>query len=209
MVREIKIIREYKDQSAPILSSRRDSSNSDMRDTKIEDFLKDVSVRAFNICVVSCNNKDDAHDIVQNSMCKLVEKYKHNPSNQWKPLFYTILRNKLNDYYRKKALLNKIFVTRSSDEDYLETESLAINSPEQSINNPRKLLEVNERSSSLKAALSILPRRQQQAFIFRYWEGFSTRETALAMNCSEGSVKTHLSRANERLRELLKGIYDD
>ena len=81
--------------------------------------------------------------------------------------------------------------------------------PSKVINNPRKLLEINERSSSLKAALSILPRRQQQAFMFRYWEGFSTRETALTMNCSEGSVKTHLSRANEKLRELLKGIYDE
>lgn len=208
MVREIKIIREYKDQSAPILSSRRDSSNSDMRDTKIEDFLKDVSVRAFNICVVSCNNKDDAHDIVQNSMCKLVEKYKHNPSNQWKPLFYTILRNKLNDYYRKKALSNKIFASRNIDEEYAETVSYSPNPSDQS-NNPQKSIETMERSSALKSALSILPRRQQQAFMFRYWEGFSTRETALAMNCSEGSVKTHLSRANERLRELLKGIYDD
>lgn len=208
MVREIKIIREYKDQSAPILSSRRDSSNSDMRDTKIEDFLKDVSVRAFNICVVSCNNKDDAHDIVQNSMCKLVEKYKHNPSNQWKPLFYTILRNKLNDYYRKKALSNKIFASRNIDEEYAETLSYSPNPSDQS-NNPQKSIETMERSSALKSALSILPRRQQQAFMFRYWEGFSTRETALAMNCSEGSVKTHLSRANERLRELLKGIYDD
>ena len=208
MVREIKIIREYKDQSAPILSSRRDSSNSDMRDTKIEDFLKDVSVRAFNICVVSCNNKDDAHDIVQNSMCKLVEKYKHNPSNQWKPLFYTILRNKLNDYYRKKALTNKIFASRNTDEEYEETVSYSPNPSDQS-NNPQKSIETMERRSALKSALSILPRRQQQAFMFRYWEGFSTRETALAMNCSEGSVKTHLSRANERLRELLKGIYDD
>ena len=208
MAREIKIIRESKGQSAPILSSRRDSSNSDMRDTKIEDFLKDVSVRAFNICVVSCNNKDDAHDIVQNSMCKLVEKYKHNPSNQWKPLFYTILRNKLNDYYRKKALSNRIFASRNTDEEYEETVSYSPNPSDQS-NNPQKSIETMERRSALKSALSILPRRQQQAFMFRYWEGFSTRETALAMNCSEGSVKTHLSRANERLRELLKGIYDD
>ena len=208
MASEIKIIRESKDQSAPILSSRRDSSNSDMRDTKIEDFLKDVSIRAFNICVVSCNNKDDAHDIVQNSMCKLVEKYKHNPSNQWKPLFYTILRNKLNDYYRKKALSNRIFASRNTDEEYEETVSYSPNPSDQS-NNPQKSIETMERRSALKSALSILPRRQQQAFMFRYWEGFSTRETALAMNCSEGSVKTHLSRANERLRELLKGIYDD
>lgn len=208
MAREIKIIREFIDQSAPILSSRRDSSKSDMRDTKIEDFLKDASVRAFNICVVSCNNKDDAHDIVQNSMCKLVEKYKHNPSNQWKPLFYTILRNKLNDYYRKKALTNKIFASRNTDEEYEETVSYSPNPSDQS-NNPQKSIETMERRSALKYALSILPRRQQQAFMFRYWEGFSTRETALAMNCSEGSVKTHLSRANERLRELLKGIYDD
>lgn len=208
-MREINIKRESEDQSAPALSSLEDISNSEIKYTKIDDFLKDVSIRAFNICVVSCRNKDDAHDIVQNSMCKLVEKYKHNPAHQWKPLFYTILRNKLNDYYRKKALFNKIFVTRGSDEEYLETESFAINSPEQSINNPRKLLEINERSSSLKAALSILPRRQQQAFMFRYWEGFSTRETALAMSCSEGSVKTHLSRANEKLRELLKGIYHE
>tara|TARA_Y100000992_G_scaffold302511_1_gene276995 strand:+ start:2733 stop:3272 length:540 start_codon:yes stop_codon:yes gene_type:complete len=179
-----------------------------MRDTKIEDFLKDVSIRAFNICVVSCNNKDDAHDIVQNSMCKLVEKYKHNPSNQWKPLFYTILRNKLNDYYRKKALSNRIFASRNTDEEYEETVSYSPNPSDQS-NNPQKSIETMERRSALKSALSILPRRQQQAFMFRYWEGFSTRETALAMNCSEGSVKTHLSRANERLRELLKGIYDD
>ena len=94
-MREINIKRESEDQSAPALSSLEDISNSEIKYTKIDDFLKDVSIRAFNICVVSCRNKDDAHDIVQNSMCKLVEKYKHNPAHQWKPLFYTILRNKL------------------------------------------------------------------------------------------------------------------
>ena len=207
-MREINIKRESEDQSVPALSSLEDISNSEIKYTKIDDFLKDVSIRAFNICVVSCRNKDDAHDIVQNSMCKLVEKYKHNPANQWKPLFYTILRNKLNDYYRKKALSNKIFTSRNIDEEYAETLSYSPNPSDQS-NNPQKSIETMERRSALKSALSILPRRQQQAFMFRYWEGFSTRETALAMNCSEGSVKTHLSRANERLRELLKGIYDD
>ena len=207
-MREIRTNRESEDQSDSTLSYLKDNSHFDTKYTKIDDFLKDISIRAFNICVISCRNKDDAHDIVQTSMCRLVEKYKHSPAHQWKPLFYTILRNKLNDYYRKKALINKIFVSRISDEDYLEKENLSVDS-EQSINNPQKLLEIKERRSSLKWALSMLPKRQQQAFMFRYWEGLSTRETSLAMSCSEGSVKTHLSRANEKLRELLKGIYNE
>ena len=79
-----------------------ESNGSKKEYSTIEEFLKFISQRAFSICFMSCKNRDDAHDIVQSSMCKLVEKYRNNAQSQWKPLFYTILRNKLNDFHRKR-----------------------------------------------------------------------------------------------------------
>ena len=160
---------------------------------------------------MSCKNRDDAHDIVQSSMCKLVEKYRNNAQSQWKPLFYTILRNKLNDFHRKRLLLGRFFVEVDNDLEQIDNQNHSSQSMVNnfSANNPDILMDREKRISLLMSSIAVLPNRQQQAFIFRYLEGYSTNQTALAMNCSEGSVKTHLSRANQKLKFLLKDIYYD
>ena len=188
-----------------------ESNGSKKEYSTIEEFLKFISPGAFSICFMSCKNRDDAHDIVQSSMCKLVEKYRNNAQSQWKPLFYTILRNKLNDFHRKRLLLGRFFVEVDNDLEQIDNQSHTSRSMVNnfSVNNPDILMDREKRISLLMSSIAALPNRQQQAFIFRYLEGYSTNQTALAMNCSEGSVKTHLSRANQKLKFLLKDIYYD
>ncbi len=188
-----------------------ESNGSKKEYSTIEEFLKFISPRVFSICFMSCKNRDDAHDIVQSSMCKLVEKYRNNAQSQWKPLFYTILRNKLNDFHRKRLLLGRFFVEVDNDLEQIDNQNHTSQSMVNnfSANNPDILIDREKRISLLMSSIAALPNRQQQAFIFRYLEGYSTNQTALAMNCSEGSVKTHLSRANQKLKFLLKDIYYD
>ena len=176
----------------------------------LEEFLKFIERRAFHMARISTNNVDDAHDIVQDTMYKLVEKYADKAPADWKPLFYTILRSKTNDYYRRSAIRDKVFPWRKPDsnesDDYLEPLiNLSISA---GTDDPDSMLVRSERLQQLTSAIKQLPLRQQQAFMFRAWEGLSTLQTATAMGCTEGSVKTHYSRAMKRLRALLGDYYE-
>ena len=176
----------------------------------IEEFLKFIERRAFHMARISTNNVDDAHDIVQDTMYKLVEKYADKAPADWKPLFYTILRSKTTDYYRRNAIRDKVFPWRkpnsNESDDYLET--LINLSTSAGTDDPDSMLVRSERLQQLTSAIKQLPLRQQQAFMFRAWEGLSTLQTATAMGCTEGSVKTHYSRAMKRLRALLGDYYE-
>jgi len=176
----------------------------------LEEFLKFIERRAFHMARISTNNVDDAHDIVQDTMYKLVEKYANKAPADWKPLFYTILRSKTTDYYRRKAIRDKVFPWRkpgtNESDDYLEPLiNLSISA---STDDPDSMLVRAERLQQLTSAIKQLPLRQQQTFMFRAWEGLSTLQTATAMGCTEGSVKTHYSRAMKRLRALLGDYYE-
>ena len=176
----------------------------------LEEFLKFIERRAFHMARISTNNVDDAHDIVQDTMYKLVEKYADKAPADWKPLFYTILRSKTTDYYRRNAIRDKVFPWRkpnsNESDDYLEP--LINLSTSAGTDNPDSMLVRSERLQHLTSAIKQLPLRQQQAFMFRAWEGLSTLQTATAMGCTEGSVKTHYSRAMKRLRALLGDYYE-
>ena len=176
----------------------------------LEEFLKFIERRAFHMARISTNNVDDAHDIVQDTMYKLVEKYADKAPADWKPLFYTILRSKTTDYYRRNAIRNKVFPWRkpnsNESDDYLEP--LINLSTSAGTDDPDSMLVRSERLQQLTSAIKQLPLRQQQAFMFRAWEGLSTLQTATAMGCTEGSVKTHYSRAMKRLRALLGDYYE-
>jgi len=167
----------------------------------IEQFLKEVQNKAFRMAEIATKNQADALDIVQDTMIKLVEKYSDKPSNEWKPLFYRILHSKTMDYFRKKALQNKIFFWRNNQpendnfNDEIDNASDHI-TPERELNGRNSLKVVS-------SALKNLAPRQQQCFMLRSWEGLSVKETAVAMNCSEGSVKTHYSRAKQALKKAL------
>ncbi|PHS18669.1 MAG: RNA polymerase sigma factor [Kangiella sp.] len=167
----------------------------------MEQFLKEVQSKAFRMAEIATKNQADALDIVQDTMIKLVEKYSDKPSNEWKPLFYRILQSKTMDYFRKKTIQNKIFFWRnnqSSDEDFIDE----IDNASDHITPERELDGRNDLKVVSKALKKLAP-RQQQCFMLRSWEGLSVKETALAMGCSDGSVKTHYSRAKEALKKAL------
>ena len=173
----------------------------------LERFLSSVEKRAFRIAKIATSNSDEAFDIVQDAMFKLVEKYAGKSEEEWQPLFHRILQSRIRDWYRRNTVRNRFRTWLSSslddDEDPIQTlADAAGRSPETELLTGRSI-------EALEAALQKLPLRQQQAFILRAWEGLDVRETASAMSCAEGSVKTHYSRAIHSLRETLGEHWND
>ncbi len=164
-------------------------------------FLKSVQSRAFRIAQLATGNQEDALDLVQEAMFKLVEKYTDREEAEWTPLFYRILTSRINDWYRRTGVRNKYRGWLSGDdevgEDPIQT------APDRFGQQPEKESELDEGMVKLQSALQKLPQRQQQAFLLRAWEGLDVKQTAAAMSCAEGSVKTHYSRAIHFLREEL------
>ena len=171
----------------------------------MDGFLATVERRAFRIARIAVGNTEDALDIVQDAMFALVKRYADKPTSEWKPLFYRILMNRIRDWYRRKSIrdrwqswlygIRKEF--RTDDPDPIET------LPAPAERNPDTQVMIGDAMAALDEALQALPLRQQQAFLLRAWEGFSVRETAVAMKCTTGSVKTHYSRAVHTLRDQL------
>ncbi len=172
---------------------------------ELEQFLKDVERRAFRIAEIALRNTDDALDVVQEAMIQLARTYADRPSAEWKPLFHRILQNRIHDYQRRRRTRSKVIAwwtggTREDDEDGPPDPIEAAASGEPS---PGTRLENEQAMAALEGALRRLPDRQQQAFLLRSLEGLDVAETAAAMGCSEGSVKTHYFRALKSLREQL------
>lgn len=183
------------DLSAPVIDS-------------MEEFLKSVERRALQMSKLATGDPEVAMDLVQDAMLKLVEKYSSKPAQQWRPLFYRILNNKITDFYRRKAVRTKLFVnnvTENSDLDISDT-MIALAGP---ADNPDNRMQSEQRIDSLIRSIYRLPPRQKQSFMLRCWEGMSTEESAKAMNCSQSSVKTHYSRALQALRDRLEDYRDD
>lgn len=172
----------------------------------LEEFLKYIERRAFHMARLSTRQIDDAHDIVQEAMYKLIEKYAHKQPLDWKPLFFTILNSKITDYYRRNSIKDKIFFkskTITTEGDYyLDWGSYSANASGTSEPDARFLQQRN--ILELSRCIEQLSHRQKQAFMMRCWEGYSTQETANLMACSEGSVKTHYSRAISKLKNTLE-----
>ena len=168
---------------------------------QLEAFLREVEGRAYRITVMQVGDADEALDIVQDSMIRLARRYSNRSSEEWPPLFYRILQNRTRDYFRRNAVKRRIIGFFSRDEDAHE-EQLA-NAPGPASDDPLNELERGSAMDALQAALGELPTRQREAFMLRNFEGLDVKETAAAMGCSDGSVKTHYSRAIARLREIL------
>lgn len=155
-----------------------------------------------------------ALDIVQDAMLKLTEKYAGKPAAELPLLFQRILQNTIRDHYRRQkvrslwtTLFSSLVPAHEGDEiDPLET--LASSEPSKVGGDPARELESSQLVAMIEKAIADLPQRQRQAFLLRYWEGLDVAETASAMGCSEGSVKTHCSRATHALAAALraKGI---
>jgi len=170
--------------------------------TELERFLAGIQGRAFRMAQLATGNPDDALDLVQDAMFKLVEKYRERPAEEWQPLFYRILHSRINDWHRRNSVRNRhLGMAGSSSADSNDDPVQTARDPRGQ--GPEECLQARTSMERLEAALASLPLRQQQAFLLRAWEGLDTRQTALAMSCAEGSVKTHYSRAIHSLREQL------
>lgn len=167
----------------------------------LDNFLKGIQSRAFRIAQIGTGNADDALDLVQDAMFKLVEKYAHKPESEWTPLFYRILNSRIYDWHRRNKVRNRhrqwLKPANDSDEDPIQ--GLA----DPRLQTPETETQTGNSMEKLQEALHELPLRQQQAFLLRAWEGLDVRQTAAAMECAEGSVKTHYSRAIHKLRDQL------
>jgi len=168
-------------------------------------FLKTVERRAFHMAKIATGDPDTALDIVQDSMYKLVEKYSDKSSIEWRPLFYRILNGKIIDQYRHKAVRDRLFPWRKTvNSDQGQSLSAIETARGRQSDQPDEMIMRAQRIKQLTKGVSALSSRQREAFMLRCWEGMSTNETAAAMRCSEGSVKTHYSRAMHALRDVLE-----
>ena len=174
-----------------------------MTSRALEQFLASVEKRAFKIAQLGLRNDDDALDVVQDAMMKLVQSYGSRGSDEWRPLFYKILANRIRDMQRRRTVRGRImaWLPARDAEDEEEFDPIA-QAPSPEVN-PARRLELDEAIGVLETAIAALPPRQQQAFLLRNFEGLDVGETASAMGCSEGSVKTHYFRALESLRARL------
>jgi RNA polymerase sigma-70 factor (ECF subfamily) len=173
------------------------------RSRELDRFLASVERRAFKIAQIAIRDIEEALDIVQDAMLQLARRYAARPSEEWKPLFYRILNNRIRDCQRRRVVRSRIIAwwpARLADD---EEAADPIESAAGTEMAPTDRVQVDETLQALERALADLPRRQQQAFLLRTLEGLDVAGTAAAMGCSEGSVKTHYFRAVQTLRERL------
>ena len=177
------------------------------RSRALNQFLAGVELKAFKIAQTALRHEDDALDAVQDAMLQLSRAYADRPAQEWKPLFYRILENRIRDMQRRRTVRGRVIAwlpfRGEDDEDEVDPIAQAP-SPEPQ---PVRRLELDEAVGALEKALGGLPRRQQQAFLLRTLEGLDVAATAAAMGCSEGSVKTHYFRAVQALRAQLGDFY--
>ncbi|RMH43947.1 MAG: RNA polymerase sigma factor [Gammaproteobacteria bacterium] len=176
----------------------------------LDRFLASVERRAYVMAKMAINSHDEALDIVQDAMTKLVSKYHDKPESEWKPLFYKILQSRIRDWYRREKVKRGFFgwlgSGRAEDEYYGDPLEQY---PGHDASDPSMAVDLKRASVKIVEALQTLSVRQQQVFMLRIWEGLDVKQTAYAMGCSEGSVKTHLSRALNALKEKLHDWGDD
>jgi RNA polymerase sigma-70 factor (ECF subfamily) len=173
-----------------------------------------VERRAFKQTVFAVHEDQAALDIVQDSMMKLAEKYAAKPAAELPLLFQRILQNTMRDHFRRQKVRSTWTTLLSNlglggdDDDFDPLETFEVDDDSSIPTSPADQLEQSQVMASIEEAVKALPARQREAFMLRYWEELDVSETAKAMGCSEGSVKTHCSRATHALAKVLraKGI---
>jgi len=177
---------------------------------EISDFLIEVEKRAYKQALFAVHDEHAALDLVQDSMMKLTVKYASKPAEELPLLFQRILQNTIRDYYRRQKTrslwitLFSAFAPNGQGKDHEDFNILETLLVKQAANEPDAQLERSQLIDLIEKAMEALPARQREAFILRYWEEMSLAETAAVMNCSEGSVKTHCSRATHTLASILR-----
>jgi len=185
-------------------------------DKELSDFLENVERRAFKQAVYAVRKDEAALDIVQDAMIKLAEKYGDKPADELPMLFQRILQNTIHDFFRREKVRNTWVSLFSSfghggeegQDDFDVLESLESAQGTEAAESSADKVERQQTLMQIDAEIQKLPTRQREAFLMRYWQDMDVAETAAAMGCSEGSVKTHCSRATHALAQALraKGI---
>jgi RNA polymerase sigma-70 factor, ECF subfamily len=175
---------------------------------ELDKFLAEIERRAFRMAQVALRDPDDAMDAVQDAMLKLARNYAARPSAEWRPLFYRILENGIRDLQRRRSVRKRFMVWLPGPKEDPDNEA---QDPLENVADggtpvPDQLMQ-GEAMQKLESSLRELPARQREAFMLRNFEGLDVAETARAMGCSEGSVKTHYSRAVHMLREQLGEVW--
>jgi RNA polymerase sigma factor (sigma-70 family) len=184
-------------QEFPISPARESFEPALLEPASIEQFLSGIGARAFRFAEFGLRQREDALDAVQDAMMRMLG-YRERPASEWTPLFWSILRRRIVDLQRRRTFGLRWFSSAATDVD------------EQAVDwvdegpGPARMHEGREAYTQVVAALARLPRRQREAFTLRVLEELDVATTARAMDCSEGSVKTHLSRARESLQRQLE-----
>jgi RNA polymerase sigma-70 factor (ECF subfamily) len=175
---------------------------------ELEKFLAEIERRAFRMAQVALRDPDDALDAVQDAMFKLARNYATKSSAEWRPLFYRILENGIRDLQRRRSVRKRFMTWLPGPKEDPDGEA---QDPLDSVADaapavPDRLMQ-DQAMQKLETSLRGLPARQREAFMLRNFEGLDVAETAKAMGCSQGSVKTHYSRAVHTLREQLGEVW--
>jgi len=176
---------------------------------ELSDFLKNVEKRAFKRAIYHVRDEDAALDVVQDSMMKLAERYGDKPAAELPLLFQRILSTTTLDWFRRQKTRHALFSTMSElespdsdgDTDWLE---ILVSSDQTQVESAENAAGRSETLRQIEEQIQQLPHRQREAFLLRYWEELDVAETAAVMGCSQGSVKTHCSRAVQALAKALK-----
>ena len=176
---------------------------------ELDQFLAQIERRAFRMAQVALRNPDDALDVVQDAMLKLARSYAARPSEEWRPLFFRILQNGIRDLQRRQTVRRRFmsWMPGPKEDPDEEAQNPLDNVPDAGPGQSDLLMQ-DEAMRQLEKSLRALPARQREAFMLRNFEGMDVAETAAAMGCSEGSVKTHYSRAVHSLREQLSEVWE-
>jgi RNA polymerase sigma-70 factor (ECF subfamily) len=169
----------------------------------LETFLASVERKGFRIAQIALRHEADALDVVQDAMMQLSARYASRPPEEWRPLFYRILENRVRDVQRRRNVRSRVMAylpwRGENEDDAPDLIEQAVDKAPQ----PPAQLESDQAMAALEQAIAGLPPRQRQAFLLRNFEGLDVAETAASMKCSQGSVKTHYFRALQALRAKL------
>jgi RNA polymerase sigma-70 factor (ECF subfamily) len=177
-------------------------ATKDQTTRELNGFLADIERKAYRMAQIALGHEADALDAVQDAMIQLVRRYPDRPPQQWRPLFYRILANRIRDMRRRRIVRGRVMAWLPWNAEDADAPDPVAQAPDPAPG-PGASAEGDEMMVALQAAVQKLPARQREAFLLRNLEGMDVAETAAAMGCSDGSVKTHYSRAVQNLREQL------
>ncbi len=185
---------------APLSLGGRDEAREDIveRERALDRFLAGIERRAFRIACIALRDRAEAEDAVQDAMIRLVRSYGRHPEEQWRPLFYRILKNRITDFQRRRKVRRAVMAWWPGPESDATNED-PLESAVDPRGRPDEVIEGEELLARIEQVLAGISERQREAFLLRNFEGLDVAQAAVAMGCSEGSVKTHYFRAMQAL----------